>query len=76
MNVALLQATLARLVKDPNLASNALGAILVGVGGASLDWAKVLAGDHSERLKLYSVMIAGALSYYIGKTKPPEPRPA
>jgi hypothetical protein len=73
--VLLVKSFLSRIVKDPNVASNVVGTVLVLVLGANLDFSKIFAGDPTEIGKAVGIACGGVLSYYVGKGKP-EAKPA
>ena len=58
-------------LRNPNKASNLLGAILLALGSSALDWTKILSGDPAELKKLGALAIGAGLAWYIGKATPP-----
>jgi hypothetical protein len=66
-------AFLSSFLRNPNKASNLLGAILLALGASALDWTKILSGDSTELKKLGAVAIGAALAWYVGKSAPAKP---
>lgn len=64
-------------ILDGNKGSNILGAIIMGLMAANLDWAKAIAGFKfqdaaaaTESAKLVGTMVCALFAYFVGKKKP------